>query len=356
MKRRSFPSAPQAAAARGGGRSRRRRSRRAPKVQWRLTSGFPRSLDTIYGPAEGFAEHVAEMTGGNFEIEVFPPARSCRCRRRPRRSAPAPSRWRIPLVLLLGRGSDLRARHRDPVRAERAADELVALRGRRQRAAEHLLRQAQPLRPARRQHRRADGRLVAQGDQRRRRPCRGSRCASPASAGWWWRSSGVVPQQIPGGDIYPALERGTIDAAEFVGPYDDEKLGLYRVAPYYYYPAFWEGGPVLHFFINLRQVERASGRLPGGADHRRGLRQQDMLARYDARNPVALRTLVAGGAQAQALPAGRDRGGLRRGQRGLRRSCRPRTPTSRRSTTASRRSATRATSGSRSPSTPTTTS
>ena len=73
------------------------------------------------------------------------------------------------LLLLLGQGPDLRARHRDPVRAERPADELLALRGRRQRPAERLLRQAQPLRHARRQHRGADGRLVAQGDQLARR-------------------------------------------------------------------------------------------------------------------------------------------------------------------------------------------
>jgi TRAP-type mannitol/chloroaromatic compound transport system substrate-binding protein len=58
-----------------------------------------------------------------------------------------------------------------------------------------------------------------------------------------WQKLGLVPQQIAGGDIYPALERGTIDAAEWVGPYDDEKLGFNRVAPYYYYPGFWEGGP-----------------------------------------------------------------------------------------------------------------
>ena len=61
---------------------------------------------------------------------------------------------------------------------------------------------------------------------------------------------GVVPQQIAGGDIYPALEKGTIDAAEWVGPYDDEKLGFYKVAKYYYYPGWWEGGTALHFFIN----------------------------------------------------------------------------------------------------------
>ena len=62
---------------------------------------------------------------------------------------------------------------------------------------------------------------------------------------------GVVPQQIAGGDIYPALEKGTIDAAEWVGPYDDEKLGFYKVAPYYYYPGWWEGGSMLLTFVNL---------------------------------------------------------------------------------------------------------
>ena len=62
-----------------------------------------------------------------------------------------------------------------------------------------------------------------------------------------------MPQQIAGGDIYPALEKGTIDAAEWVGPYDDEKLGFYKVAPYYYYPGWWEGGAMLHHFINLEK-------------------------------------------------------------------------------------------------------
>ena len=70
-------------------------------------------------------------------------------------------------------------------------------------------------------------------------------------AGQVMRKLGVVPQQLAGGDIYPALERGTIDAAEWIGPYDDEKLGFYKVAPYYYYPGWWEGGPSLHGFINL---------------------------------------------------------------------------------------------------------
>src|SRR5690606_5990947 len=66
---------------------------------------------------------------------------------------------------------------------------------------------------------------------------------------------GVVPQQLAGGDVYPSLEKGTIDAAEWVGPYDDQKLGFNKVAPYYYYPGWWEGGPTVHFFFSKEQYE-----------------------------------------------------------------------------------------------------
>ena len=60
---------------------------------------------------------------------------------------------------------------------------------------------------------------------------------------------GVVPQQIAGGEVFPAMEKGTIDAVEWVGPYDDEKLGFYKIAKYYYYPGFWEGGAMLHMVV-----------------------------------------------------------------------------------------------------------
>ena len=61
---------------------------------------------------------------------------------------------------------------------------------------------------------------------------------------------GVSVQQIAGGEIFPALERGVIDATEWVGPYDDEKLGFHRVAKNYYYPGWWEPGPSLSFLVN----------------------------------------------------------------------------------------------------------
>ena len=67
---------------------------------------------------------------------------------------------------------------------------------------------------------------------------------------------GVVPQQIAGGDIYPALEKGTIDAAEWVGPYDDQKLGFNKVAPYYYYPGWWEGCAALSLYCRRQGIRR----------------------------------------------------------------------------------------------------
>ncbi len=120
-------------------------------------------------------------------------------------------------------------------------------------------------------------------------------------AGTVLQKLGVVPQQIPGGDIYPALEKGTIDAAEWVGPYDDEKLGFYKVAKNYYYPGWWEGGPELDLFVN----DKAYNALP--KEYQSILQAAcyeanvDMLAKYDAVNPPALRKLLANGVQLRAF-------------------------------------------------------
>ena len=107
---------------------------------------------------------------------------------------------------------------------------------------------------------------------------------------------GVIPQQIPGGDIYPALEKGTIDAAEWVGPYDDEKLGFYKVAKFYYYPGWWEGGTALHFFVNVDKWHALPKAYQGIITAAAGYANMEVQARYDSRNPQALKRLVANGA------------------------------------------------------------
>jgi len=121
-------------------------------------------------------------------------------------------------------------------------------------------------------------------------------------AGNVWHAAGAVPQQIAAGDIYTALERGTIDAAEWIGPHDDEKLGFHRVARFYYFPGFAEGTGSPGWLIN----NRAWDALP--ADYRSIFTAAaheaitTMMARYDVRNAPALRRLIAGGAQLREFP------------------------------------------------------
>ena len=123
-------------------------------------------------------------------------------------------------------------------------------------------------------------------------------------AGKTLQKLGCVPQQIAGGDIYPALEKGTIDAAEWVGPYDDEKLGFYKVVKYYYYPGWWEGGTANHLLINLAKWNELPKSLSGDRSRRRPATPMcEEQARYDARNPAALKRLVAAGTQAAAVLA-----------------------------------------------------
>jgi TRAP-type mannitol/chloroaromatic compound transport system substrate-binding protein len=121
-------------------------------------------------------------------------------------------------------------------------------------------------------------------------------------AGKTLQTLGVVPQQIAGGDIYPALEKGTIDAAEWVGPYDDEKLGFHKVAPYYYYPGWWEGGTALHFLINQAKWNELPKNYQAIVIAAAGSANVETTARYDARNPGALKRLIAAGAQLRAFP------------------------------------------------------
>ena len=115
---------------------------------------------------------------------------------------------------------------------------------------------------------------------------------------------GVVPQNIPGGEIYQALEKGTIDAAEWIGPYDDQKLGFNKVAPFYYYPGWWEGGPQLDVFINNKAFESLSAENKAIVEAAAAFAHVDMQAKYDARNPAALKTLV--GQKAKVLPFPKD--------------------------------------------------
>ena len=240
-----------------------------PELKWRLTSSFPKSLDTIYGAAEVFAKAVAESD----RQQIPDPglrrrrdrARPCRRRRRAERH-----RRDVPhrVLLLLRQGSDLRVRHRacrsGSTRRQQNAwmyfgggIELI----------NDFYKKYNIYGIPGRQHRLPDGRLVPQGDQDGRRPQRASRCASAASPARVLAKLGVVPQQIAGGDIYPALEKGTIDAAEWVGPYDDEKLGFHKVAPVLLLSRLVGRRGDAAQLHQHREVERAAAGLPVAGAH-----------------------------------------------------------------------------------------
>jgi TRAP-type mannitol/chloroaromatic compound transport system substrate-binding protein len=126
---------------------------------------------------------------------------------------------------------------------------------------------------------------------------KGLKMRIPGLGGEVMNRLGVTVQVLAGGDIYPALERGAIDATEWVGPYDDEKLGFHRVARYYYYPGWWEPGPSLSYLVN----QKAWDNLPKSfqemfataASHSATV----MQARYDQQNPAALERLLTKGVQ-----------------------------------------------------------
>jgi TRAP-type mannitol/chloroaromatic compound transport system substrate-binding protein len=113
---------------------------------------------------------------------------------------------------------------------------------------------------------------------------------------------GAVPQQIPGGDIYPSLEKGTIDAAEWVGPYDDQKLGFNKVAKYYYYPGWWEGGPQVSVYVNSAKYAELPKEYKAILHMACADAHVDMMAKYDAKNPIALKQLVGSGTQLRQYP------------------------------------------------------
>jgi TRAP-type mannitol/chloroaromatic compound transport system substrate-binding protein len=107
---------------------------------------------------------------------------------------------------------------------------------------------------------------------------------------------GVVTLQVPGNEIYSALEKGTIDAAEWVGPYDDEKLQLHKVAKFYCYPGWWEGGTAQHFMINTARWAELPKSYQAVATAAAAFANAEMQGRYDARNPAALKRLLTLGA------------------------------------------------------------
>ncbi|MBG9387674.1 TRAP transporter substrate-binding protein [Caenimonas aquaedulcis] len=271
-------------------------------VRWRLASSFPKSLDTLFGGAETFAKAVRAMSGGKFEISTHAAGELM----------PA-----FGVVDAVQQGS-VEMAHTAPYYFF-GKDEAFALGtaipfGLNSRQMTAWMVEGNGLKLMREFYARyniinfAAGNTGAQMGGWFRKPIKsvqdlkGLKFRIAGLAGKIMERMGAVPQNIPGGDIYPSLEKGTIDAAEWVGPYDDQKLGFVKVAPYYYYPGFWEGSAQLDFFINQKAFDALSAENKAIVESAAALAHVEVQAKYDARNPGALRQLVASGAKLTAFP------------------------------------------------------
>ena len=273
-----------------------------PELKWRLTSSFPKSLDTLYGGAEFFSKVVAEATDNKFEIRPYAAGEI------------VPGLQVVDAVgngtVEMGHSASYYYFGKDPAFALGTAVPF----GLNTRQMEAWLRWGggdEALNEFYKNYKVvgiATGNTGCQmGGWFRKEintvdDLKGLKMRIGGFAGQVMSKLGVVPQQIAGGDIYPALEKGTIDAAEWVGPYDDQKLGFNKVAPYYYYPGWWEGGAALSLYCGDKAYEALPPAYKEAVAAACGDTVSWSVAKYDAQNPKALRELVASGAKFLPFP------------------------------------------------------
>jgi TRAP-type mannitol/chloroaromatic compound transport system substrate-binding protein len=273
-----------------------------PEIKWRMPTSFPKSLDTIYGGSEFVAKRVAELTDNKFQIRAF-----------------AGNEIVPPLqVLDAVQNGTVEAGYtvsyyyvgKDPTFAFDACMPF-GLNVRQQQSWQRFGGGLELTREFMKDYNiiqfPAGNTGTQMGGWFRKEiktvdDLKGLKFRIAGIAGQILTKLGVVPQQIGGGDIYPALEKGTIDAAEWVGPYDDEKLGFNKVAKYYYYPGWWEGGPQVSMYVNIEQWEKLPKIYQAALETATADACQWMLGKYDSQNPVALRKLVASGTQLRPFP------------------------------------------------------
>ena len=263
-------------------------------IRWRLASSFPKSLDTIYGGAEVFAARVKAMSGGKFEIsthaagelmpafgvvdgvqqgtvEVAHTAPYYFYAKHPAFALGSAIPFgfnarQMTAWMLHGNGRKL-------MNEFYAGYNIVSFAGGNTgtQMGGWYLRELRTLADFKGLKMRLGGGLAGEVMSR----------------------LGVVPVDLPGGDTYQALRNGTIDAAEWIGPHDDQKLSLHKAASYYYYPGWWEGGPEMDFYIHRKAFDALSAEHKAIVQGAAAIAHTDMLGKYDARNPAALKQLVA---------------------------------------------------------------
>ena len=273
-----------------------------PNIKWRLASSYPKSLDTVFGGAGLLAKRVSDLTGGKFEIQVFAAGEIVPGLQ----VADAVQNGTVECghtnsYYYIGKNKAFAFETTVPFGLnQRQQNAWMYYGGGKELVGDFL----------------KDFNIVSfpggntgtqMGGWFRKEikslaEVKGLKIRIAGLGGDVFRALGAVPQQIAGGDIYPALEKGTIDAAEWVGPYDDEKLGFYKVAKHYYTPGWWEPNSAFSFYVNKAQWDKLPKEYQAAFDVAAYAVNADMMAEYDAKNPTALKRLIANGAKLHSFP------------------------------------------------------
>jgi TRAP-type mannitol/chloroaromatic compound transport system substrate-binding protein len=273
-----------------------------PAVKWRMSTSWPKSLDAMFGSAEELAKRVAELTGGKFEIRVFPAGEIVP----PAQNMDAVSNGTVECnhvlsTFYIGKNTAL------------AFDTGLSfgLSARQHNAWVFYGGGMEKLRGLYKKYNIVNqicGNVgVQMGGWYRKEiksveDLKGLKIRIGGIGGMVLTKLGAIPQQIPPGDIYPSLEKGTIDAAEWIGPYDDQRLGLNKVAPYYYSPGWFEGSASITSMVNADAWNALPATYKAAFECACSEQNMKMLANYDAHNPKALKSLIAGGAKLSYFP------------------------------------------------------
>ena len=269
----------------------------SPTVSWRMVGSWSKSLETLYGGMEHISKRVAEATGGKFTIKIFAAGEIVGALQ----------------VLDAVQNGTVECGHtatyynfgKDPTFALSCAVPF-GMNSRGQNAWMYYGGGLELMREFYKEYNCVQIPAGNTGTQmggwfrkeiKSLADLKGLKFRVGGFAGQVLTKLGVVPQQIGAPDIYPALEKGTIDAAEWVGPYDDEKLGFYKVAKYYYYPGWWEAGPELDLLVNVKAWEALPKEYQAILESACAEANILMLAKYDNLNPPALKRLIANGVQ-----------------------------------------------------------
>ncbi len=272
----------------------------SPNVRWRLASSFPKSLDTIFGGAEVLSRRLAQITGGKFQISVHAAGEI------------VPAFGVVDAVQAGAVECSHTASYYFVGKNKAFGFDTTLPFGMNQRQQNAWMYYGGGLQLVREFMREFNIVSFPGGNTgvqmggwfkkeiRGVSDLKGLKMRIPGIGGEVMARLGAVPQQLPGGEIYTALEKSTIDAAEWVGPYDDEKLGFFKVAPHYYYPGWWESNSMYSFYVGTKAWEALPKEYQAAFEAAAAEANIDMMAEYDFKNPPALLRLVASGVKLHA--------------------------------------------------------